>query len=183
MTHTLISTSVAKTVELGIHLGEQLQAHDLICLHGNLGAGKTAFARGVGAGWGSTVRVTSPTYVLINEYPRHDGVILYHLDCYRLESAADTITTGIEDILDMPAPILIEWPERVAEFLPAERLNIHLTYTNDTTRTITLNPIGARAETLALNLAKANAIAFKTSHDQPLQGFANTNPEQTDTQS
>lgn len=149
MTHILISTSVAQTVQLGTRLGEQLQAHDLICLHGDLGAGKTAFSRGVGAGWGSTVRVTSPTYVLINEYPRHDGVVLYHLDCYRLESAADAITTGIEDILDMPAPILIEWPERVAEFLPAERLDIHLAYTDDTTRTITLNPIGTRAENLA----------------------------------
>ena len=80
-----VSSSVEQTTRLGVRLGELLQIHDLVCLSGDLGAGKTALARGIGRGWGSGLRVTSPTFTLVNEYPRlADGRVLYHIDCYRL---------------------------------------------------------------------------------------------------
>ncbi|HEX6386596.1 MAG TPA: tRNA (adenosine(37)-N6)-threonylcarbamoyltransferase complex ATPase subunit type 1 TsaE, partial [Anaerolineae bacterium] len=72
-----VSNSVEQTVRLGVRLGELLQGRDLLCLSGELGVGKTALARGVGRGWGTALRVTSPTFVLVNEYPRvSDGRIL-----------------------------------------------------------------------------------------------------------
>ena len=81
------SGSPKETEEIGLQLGKLLQPFDVICLIGGLGAGKTALTRGLGQGWGTELRVTSPTFTLINEYARpSDGRIMYHLDCYRLMS-------------------------------------------------------------------------------------------------
>ncbi len=84
------SSSAAQTERLGLRLGELLRPGDVLLLSGELGAGKTMLARGIGRGWGTAVRVTSPSYVIVNEYPRlRDGQTLYHVDGYRLESEAD----------------------------------------------------------------------------------------------
>ena len=83
------SNGVEQTVRLGVRLGGMLEPGDTLCLSGDLGAGKTAFARGIGRGWGTAVRVTSPTFTLVNQYPRYDNLILDHIDCYRLESSED----------------------------------------------------------------------------------------------
>lgn len=132
-----ISSSVKQTERLGVRLGELLQLHDVICLSGELGSGKTALARGIGRGWGTTLRVTSPTFTLVNEYPRpHDGRILYHVDCYRLESPADVATVGMEDVLDGFGAIMIEWPEHIESLLPADCLWVHLSYMNETRRAL-----------------------------------------------
>jgi tRNA threonylcarbamoyladenosine biosynthesis protein TsaE len=129
------SNSVEQTERLGIRLGELLQLEDIVCLAGDLGAGKTVIARGIGRGWGTTARVTSPTFTLINEYPRaYDGSMLYHIDCYRLQGMADIITTGIEDILDSSGALMIEWPEIIETYLPEDRLTITLRYVSETRR-------------------------------------------------
>jgi len=144
-----ISSSVEQTVRLGVRLGELLQHGDVVCLYGDLGAGKTAVARGVGRGWGTGLRVTSPTFTLVNEYPRlKDGRILYHIDCYRLESDADVWTVGLEDIFDNRQTVIIEWPERLAHLLPPDRLEIHLTYLNETRRSLRFSATGPRAANL-----------------------------------
>ncbi len=144
-----ISSGVEQTVRLGVRLGELLEPGDVLCLYGDLGAGKTAVARGVGRGWGTGLRVTSPTFTLVNEYPRlKDGRILYHLDCYRLESAADIWTVGLEDILDDRQTIMIEWPERLVSWLPGDRLEIHLAYLNETRRSLRFSATGQRAAKL-----------------------------------
>jgi tRNA threonylcarbamoyladenosine biosynthesis protein TsaE len=144
-----ISSSLEQTVRLGVRLGELLQPGDVVCLYGDLGAGKTAVARGMGRGWGTGLRVTSPTFTLVNEYPRlKDGRILYHVDCYRLESAADVWTVGLEDILDDRQTIMIEWPERLAALLPTDRLEIHLAYLNETRRSLRFSATGPRAASL-----------------------------------
>lgn len=149
-----VSSSVEQTVRLGVRLGELLQEGDVLCLSGELGAGKTALARGIGRGWGSSLRVTSPTFTLINEYPRaRDGVILYHVDCYRLEpvstngetEAGQWVTTGLEDLLYGGATLMIEWPERVLSHLPADRLWITLRYVNETRRGLRLTAEGVRS--------------------------------------
>ena len=150
-----VSTSVAQTERLGIRLGELLEPRDVICLSGELGAGKTALARGVGRGWGSPARVTSPTFVLVNEYPRpSDSGILYHIDCYRLERTADIATVGLEDILDSDAAVLIEWPEHIVDLLPADRLWITLSYDSPTRRRLRLSAMGPRSSVLLMDFRK-----------------------------
>lgn len=144
-----ISNSEEQTLRLGVRLGELLRATDLVCLSGDLGSGKTAVARGIGRGWGSSIRVTSPTYVLANEYPRlHDGRILYHLDCYRLHGAGDIITAGFADILESEGAIMIEWPERIVSWLPEDRLWIDLEYVSDTRRRLHMRATGERSQQL-----------------------------------
>jgi tRNA threonylcarbamoyladenosine biosynthesis protein TsaE len=144
-----ISISADQTVRLGVRLGELLQPGDMVCLYGDLGAGKTALSRGIGRGWGTALRVTSPTFTLINEYPRpRDGVILYHLDCYRLETDMDVETVGLEDIFDSPGAVIIEWPDRIESWLSADRLAIRITYLNETRRTMQFKATGPRSEQL-----------------------------------
>ncbi|MEM7347275.1 MAG: tRNA (adenosine(37)-N6)-threonylcarbamoyltransferase complex ATPase subunit type 1 TsaE, partial [Chloroflexota bacterium] len=110
ITLKLTSDEVETTELVGEMLGKQLQTADVICLIGELGAGKTALTRGIGRGWGTTQRVTSPTFTLINEYARPtDQSILYHLDCYRLVSEDDVETIGLEDILAADGAVIIEW--------------------------------------------------------------------------
>lgn len=152
------SNSVEQTERLGVRLGQLLQARDVVCLLGEMGVGKTALARGVGRGWGSAVRVTSPTFTLINEYPRpRDGRTLYHLDCYRLNSAADIETIGLDDIFDRDGAVIIEWSERILAWLPKDRLQIELTYLNNTRRGLHLTAFGRRSQQL---LDEFKRVAF-----------------------
>lgn len=158
--HTLdfISSSTEQTVRLGIRLGELLHPGDMVCLYGDLGAGKTAFSRGVGRGWGTALRVTSPTFTLINEYPRaKDGAVLYHIDCYRLETDRDVMTVGLDDVFDSQGAVIIEWPERIEGWLPPDRLRIQIGYLSETRRTLQFKGIGERAEQL---LAEFKHSAF-----------------------
>ena len=145
-----VSSSVEQTVRLGVRLGELLQPGDVVCLYGDLGAGKTAVARGVGRGWGTALRVTSPTFTLVNQYPRlKDGRSLHHIDCYRLETVADVWSVGLEDTLnDEHHTLVIEWPERLAHLLPADRLEIHIRYLNETRRAFRFTATGARSAEL-----------------------------------
>ena len=144
-----VSSSVEQTTRLGVRLGELLQIHDLVCLSGDLGAGKTALARGIGRGWGSGLRVTSPTFTLVNEYPRlADGRILYHIDCYRLEETADQQTAGLEDVLEGSGAVMIEWPERIESMLPEDRLWVKLSYVSETRRKLHITAAGDRSAEL-----------------------------------
>ncbi len=141
-----ISSSVEQTVRLGVRLGELLNVGDVICLSGELGSGKTVFAQGIGRGWGANRHVTSPTFTLVNEYQRlNEPRKLYHIDCYRLEGDADTITTGIDDILIDGGVIMIEWPERISAILPQERLWIEFRHISETRRGVLIKAEGDRA--------------------------------------
>ena len=144
-----ISHSPQQTLRLGYRLGELLRPGDVICLSGSLGAGKTVFARGVGQGWGAAQPVTSPTFVLVHEHTRHaDAMRLYHVDGYRLSGAADALSFGLDEMLDDSHPLLIEWPERVGDLLPAERLWINLLFLEENRRQITFEGNGEDYETL-----------------------------------
>ncbi len=138
------SNGVEQTVRLGVRLGGMLEPGDTLCLSGDLGAGKTAFARGIGRGWGTAVRVTSPTFTLINQYPRYDNLILYHIDCYRLESSEDAWTVGLEDIFADAGVFMIEWPERIEEWLPTQILWVHMAYLSETKRKMRFKAEGDR---------------------------------------
>ncbi len=123
----LISRAPHETEALGAALGGLLRAGDVICLSGGLGAGKTLLCRGVGAGWGASIPLTSPTYNLVHEHQRADGGRLYHLDFYRISSPLEAESLGLDDILESEAVCLFEWSERVREILPAARLWIDFT--------------------------------------------------------
>jgi tRNA threonylcarbamoyladenosine biosynthesis protein TsaE len=128
--------SADETFELGRRVGEQLNDRAVILLKGDLGAGKTVFAKGVAAGLGiDAVDVTSPSFTLINV---HDGRLrLYHIDLYRLESSS-RIDLGLEEILeDERGVVMIEWAERL-KFAPESSVEVEISYLSDSERVIVI---------------------------------------------
>ncbi len=153
-----ISHSAEQTIRLGHRLGELLRPGDILCLYGALGAGKTAFARGIGRGWGAIPAVTSPTFVLVHEHTRQaDDLRLIHVDAYRLAEPEDALSFGLDELLVDRHPVLIEWPERVADLLPAERLNITFSFLDAERRQIFFEALGSTYEEL-LELLRRRAF-------------------------
>lgn len=156
MPFDLTTTSVAHTERIGSRLGELLHGGDVICLSGDLGAGKTAFTRGIGAGWHAHEPVTSPTFTLMHEHRRAaDDQVLYHVDCYRLQGAIDAWNIGLEDLLHSDDTVVIEWPEHIDAALPPARLWITFTFLGDTQRHLSFQATGERYQTLLAALRRA----------------------------
>jgi tRNA threonylcarbamoyladenosine biosynthesis protein TsaE len=131
----LALADAAATDALGARLGEQMRAGDVICLSGELGAGKTSLARGAIRVWtGSEEEAPSPTYTLVQTYDGAKGA-LWHCDLYRLKSAEDAVEIGLADAFGSAA-CLVEWPERLGEALPRERLDIALSFDGDGRRAV-----------------------------------------------
>ena len=113
-----------ETIALGEKLASELPAAAVVLLIGQLGAGKTTLAKGIVQGLGAAAPDdgSSPTFTLIHEYsPR-----VFHIDLYRLDTAAQVATLGLEEIFDRRAVVLIEWGERFPELMPKERIEIRL---------------------------------------------------------
>lgn len=141
----IYSHSAQQTARLGVRLGKLLEAKDIICLSGDMGAGKTVFSAGIGQGWGATQPLTSPTYNLVHQHSREtDKLKLYHLDCYRLRNVDETDSIGLDDIVDSQGVVVIEWAERIDEALPANRLWIEFRVIEDTRRHFILEATGKR---------------------------------------
>ncbi|MHB1041399.1 MAG: tRNA (adenosine(37)-N6)-threonylcarbamoyltransferase complex ATPase subunit type 1 TsaE [Eubacteriales bacterium] len=138
------TSSPEETVRVGKVLGALLEPGDLLCLSGDLGAGKTTFARGVALGLGIKGRVTSPTFILINEYP--GKIPMYHMDVYRLDGPAGMDDLGYEEYFYGNGVTLVEWAEKVEKILPGERMDIYLAPSSKDSdaREITLKPRGGR---------------------------------------
>jgi len=136
------SDSEAASLELGRHIGECLEAGDVLALWGELGAGKTLLTRGIARGLGISpeVRITSPTFTFINEY--EGRLYLYHIDLYRVVDAAELNTIPWREVLFGSGVAVVEWPERLGQGLPDERFDIQLQITGDDTRTITISAHG-----------------------------------------
>ena len=111
-----ITNSPQQTEALGSALGEKLQAGAVLAYTGDLGAGKTAFTRGLAKGLGAKDMVTSPTYTIVNEY-LSGRLPLFHFDMYRLASADDLWDIGWEDYLERGGVCAVEWSENVTEAL------------------------------------------------------------------
>jgi tRNA threonylcarbamoyladenosine biosynthesis protein TsaE len=109
-----LSNSPAETQAFAKEYAKTLRAGDIVLLDGDMGAGKTAFAKGVAKGLGIDEEVTSPTYAYMNDY---DGR-LFHYDCYRIESVEPAETLGLADYFDMGGICLIEWSQNIAPLLP-----------------------------------------------------------------
>ncbi|MDA3130460.1 tRNA (adenosine(37)-N6)-threonylcarbamoyltransferase complex ATPase subunit type 1 TsaE [Aliibacillus thermotolerans] len=122
-TFHFIVTSPEETLRFAKKIGEKLQSGDIITLDGGLGAGKTHFTKGIAAALHVTKTVNSPTFTIIKEY---DGRLpLYHMDVYRIESEeADEL--GLEEYFEGKGVCVIEWAEKITEFLPKERLEIYI---------------------------------------------------------
>jgi tRNA threonylcarbamoyladenosine biosynthesis protein TsaE len=153
------SRSPEQTRRVGMRLGGLLQAGDVVCLQGELGAGKTTFVQGVAQGWGSLDPVTSPTFILINIYRRADGRQLFHMDAYRLESAAEAEQLDIDSMLAQGS-LVIEWPERMDGLIPDDRMWLHLEYLDEEQRQMRINSGGPRSDVL---LAELRQSVFGTS--------------------
>ena len=123
---TLVTRSEEETHEAGRALAADLRAGDVVLLRGDLGMGKTVFARGIAAGLGiDPGRVHSPTFTLVNHYAGRLPV--RHVDLYRIEAPSDLDELGLEEVLGGEAIALVEWPERLGPFHPERYLEVRIT--------------------------------------------------------
>ena len=153
----LRTTSAAATRDLAAGLAEVLVAGDLLLLSGDLGAGKTAFAQGLGRGLGVESPITSPTFTLASRYQGTD-LLLHHLDVYRLEGLGEVADLDLPELLEDEAVVAIEWGEAILPALPAEHLEVRLVWEGlDDERTITLVPMGARWRARQAALTRVSA--------------------------
>ena len=153
---TVVSKSSAETIELGARLGRLLAPGDFIALEGDLGAGKTQFAKGVPQGLqvDPGTPVTSPTYTILNIY--QGRLPLYHFDLYRLHGVDEIEELGFEEYFSGAGACLVEWPERLGEELPVEVLTVILAHSGAEERSISFSPAGARAAALLQELFHAS---------------------------
>jgi len=136
-----------QTRRIGMRLGGALQAGDVICLQGDLGAGKTTFVQGIAHGWGSLDSVSSPTFIIVNMYRRGDAARLFHMDAYRLDSTPEAEELDLDSMLAQ-GPLLIEWPERMDGLVPDERLWVSLEHINEEEREMKFKATGQRYDNL-----------------------------------
>jgi tRNA threonylcarbamoyladenosine biosynthesis protein TsaE len=120
------TASEEETIALGERLAQTLPRGATVLLIGNLGAGKTTLTKGIVKGLGAAQpeEVSSPTFTLIHEYG--SPPVVYHVDLYRLESARDAATLGLDELFDSPAMVLIEWGEKFPELMPLHSIEIRL---------------------------------------------------------
>lgn len=142
MEYKVTSLTAEQTRELGNRLGRNLQGGDVVALRGDLGAGKTAFAQGVGEALGVIGPMTSPTFTLQHEYLGQipgSGikVRLIHMDLYRLQRPEEVEVIGVEDAFVEDTISLIEWPEIAEDYLPEDRLEVEILGSGESPREIT----------------------------------------------
>jgi tRNA threonylcarbamoyladenosine biosynthesis protein TsaE len=136
MERSLPSRDAAATQSIAARLAAAARPGDLLSLVGELGAGKTQFAKGFGAGLGVVETVVSPSFVLMAEY--RGRIPMFHLDLFRLAEAADAFAGGLIDERQASGVTLIEWAERIEALLPAARLDVLIEGAGDEPRLITL---------------------------------------------
>ena len=146
----LKSDSPAATRRIGRRLARLLRPGDVVLLQGELGAGKTCLAQGIGEGLGAGQRVKSSAFVLVNEYSGR--LKMYLADLYRLSDAAEVAELALEENAS-DGVLVVEWPDRAWSEMPGERLLILLRWLDERSRELSLEPEGARARELASKLA------------------------------
>ncbi len=112
----IVTKNPEETFELGKHIGKRLQKGDIVCLVGDLGAGKTAFSKGIGEGLEVVDYITSPTYTIINEY--HGRLPLYHFDVYRLNDTEEMEELGYEEYFFGDGVVVVEWADLIKDIIP-----------------------------------------------------------------
>jgi len=123
----IITHSEEETISAGKNFSTELKVGDVVALYGDLGSGKTRFVKGISMGFGVKERVTSPTFIVMNEHL--DGKLpLYHFDFYRLKSLAELEEIGFDEYLFGNGVCVIEWADTVEKTLPASRYSIRFSY-------------------------------------------------------
>jgi len=132
----VVTRAAEETRDLAATFAAELQADTTLALHGNLGVGKTTFVQGLAHGLGITEHVTSPTF---NIFTLHRGrTNLLHLDAYRLDNARQVDDLLLTDFMISPWVLAVEWPERIADWLPADTLHLDLGILPDERHTVKL---------------------------------------------
>ncbi len=157
-----ISHSPDQTRRIGWRIGQHARAGDLFLLSGPFGAGKTLLTQGLAAGLNVADRVTSPSFTLVNEHSGRtaagEPIRLYHVDLYRLETAAEVDSVGLDELFADPDGVcVIEWPDRLGAAAPPDYLLIALAPVSEMKRRLTLTPSGMRQAAL---LAELRVEAF-----------------------
>jgi tRNA threonylcarbamoyladenosine biosynthesis protein TsaE len=148
---TIETHAPEETTALGARLGQGLRVGDVVLLRGDLGAGKTHFARGIAAGLSIPGPIPSPTFTLVYEYDGEnvagERVPLAHIDLYRLGEGGDLDSIGLDDYLSGAWAAVIEWPERAVNenYVPPAYLDVALEYVDDRTRRLTFTAHGVAA--------------------------------------
>jgi tRNA threonylcarbamoyladenosine biosynthesis protein TsaE len=132
----LTAGSPQATAELGERLASVARPGDVVCLWGELGAGKTVLAKGFGRGLGVAGTISSPTFILMAEY--EGRLPLFHVDLYRLADASEALLGGLLDERQADGVTLVEWPDRLGAALPRDRLDIRIAGAGDEARSIEL---------------------------------------------
>ena len=112
----------------------------VVLFHGEMGVGKTTLIKSIIKELGITQEISSPTYAIVNEYEIENDII-YHFDCYRLKSAEEALTIGIEEYLDTTHWVFIEWPNVINELVPLKHTTLQLVCNEDNTRTLKIMPV------------------------------------------
>ena len=131
-----ISSSEEETVLFATDFAKSLKKGEIILLNGDLGSGKSVFARGVIRAFGVKKQIPSPTFTIVNEYDT-DFCKLYHFDMYRLEEVEEAIAIGVDEIFaDSESIKLVEWPEKVWQIIPSKVIKVNIEKIDDTKRKI-----------------------------------------------
>ena len=142
-------SSVEETWALAKEFAKELKAGDVVCLEGDLGAGKTTFTQGLAAALGVKGRVTSPTFCIVQEHARADEgsaggpdsrpKMLVHMDLYRLNGEDDVVAIGWEDYLARGAVLAVEWPERAGFLVPPGARHVRFLHMGEESRTVAID--------------------------------------------
>lgn len=139
----LLTNSFEETQKLGYELAKKLQGGEVLALHGDLGSGKTTFMQGLAEGLGIKRRIISPTFIIMRTYDtgskkQEVGIKnLYHVDLYRIETVQDVEGLGLLELLgDKETVVAIEWPDKIENVLPDNRIDIYFEYLEGDTRSI-----------------------------------------------
>lgn len=140
MNYRITSYSDMDTIELAQNIESEKFPNMVICLEGDLGSGKTLFAKAFAKSMGIEENITSPTFNIIKEYEGEGGFKLYHMDVYRLDEASSDI--GISEYFKKKGVCIIEWADIIKEILPKKRLDIRIRILDENKRVFTITPYG-----------------------------------------
>lgn len=141
------SQSPEETHEVGFKIGKRLKPGDIVCLNGDLGAGKTTITKAIAEALGIEENITSPSFTIVNEY--YGDVNLYHFDVYRIDDIEEMYDIGYEEYFYSDGICVIEWANMIEDILPKERLELNLYNTSDSdSRKIEIEAFGERYEEL-----------------------------------
>lgn len=153
----LHSTTPAATRRIGERIGKRLRAGDVVLLAGELGAGKTVLAQGIGRGMGVRDAIKSSSFVLVNEYDG-EALRLHHADFYRLEDPQQVAELALPE-LAADGVLVVEWPERALQEMPEEHLLVELSYADERGRDIVISARGERYAPLVRALGRSRSVS------------------------